>query len=101
MFGIPEWAIGIGFIIMIGSVMRMIGGRKGDWRRGLRQRPMTFGLHLPDASPTSSSGEFAAAQRETLEDVQRRLAEVEERLDFAERMLAQRREADKIAPPSP
>jgi len=34
-----------------------------------------------------------------LEDVQRRLADVEERLDFAERMLAKQRDAERIAPP--
>jgi len=34
-----------------------------------------------------------------LEDVQRRLADVEERLDFAERMLAKQRDAERITPP--
>jgi hypothetical protein len=34
-----------------------------------------------------------------LEDVQRRLADVEERLDFAERMLAKQRDAERIVPP--
>jgi len=31
--------------------------------------------------------------------VQRRLADVEERLDFAERMLAKQRDGERIAPP--
>jgi hypothetical protein len=31
--------------------------------------------------------------------VQRRLADLEERMDFAERMLAKQRDADRIAPP--
>jgi len=31
--------------------------------------------------------------------VQRRLADVEERLDFAERMLAKQRDAERIVPP--
>lgn len=34
-----------------------------------------------------------------LEGMRQRLAEVEERLDFAERLLAKQREADRIAPP--
>jgi hypothetical protein len=34
-----------------------------------------------------------------VEGLKQRLAEVEERLDFAERLLAQQRDADRIAPP--
>jgi hypothetical protein len=34
-----------------------------------------------------------------LEQSQRRVAELEERLDFAERLLAQQKEADRLAPP--
>lgn len=41
----------------------------------------------------------AAELREDLAAVQARLGEMEERLDFAERMLAQAREADRLAPP--
>jgi len=36
---------------------------------------------------------------DALEDVQRRLTDVEERLDFAERILAKQRDAERIAPP--
>jgi hypothetical protein len=35
-----------------------------------------------------------------LEDVEKRLAEVEERLDFAERLLARQREAERLPPPT-
>ncbi len=51
----------------------------------------------------------AGHERESLEDVQRRLDqlghvnprldEVEERLDFAERLLAQQRDAQRLEPP--
>ena len=41
----------------------------------------------------------AAELREDLAAVQARLGEMEERLDFAERMLAQAREADRLSPP--
>ena len=51
----------------------------------------------------------AGQERESLEDVQRRLDqlghadtrldEVEERLDFAERLLAQQRDAQRLEPP--
>ena len=39
------------------------------------------------------------ALRADLEETRQRLAEVEERLDFAERLLAKQRESDRIAPP--
>jgi len=39
------------------------------------------------------------ARLDALEDVQRRLGDVEERLDFAERMLAKQRDGERIAPP--
>ena len=35
-----------------------------------------------------------------LEDVEKRLAEVEERLDFAERLLARQREPERLPPPT-
>jgi hypothetical protein len=45
------------------------------------------------------SNSDAAELREAVEAVQARLGEMEERLDFAERMLAQYREAERLAPP--
>ncbi len=39
------------------------------------------------------------ALRADLEGMRQRLAEVEERLDFAERLLAKQRDADRIVPP--
>ncbi|HEX2680611.1 MAG TPA: hypothetical protein VHQ03_04900, partial [Candidatus Dormibacteraeota bacterium] len=40
-----------------------------------------------------------AALAQALEDLTRRLAELEERVDFAERMLAKERAAERLAPP--
>jgi len=37
--------------------------------------------------------------REQVEELQHRLGEVEERLDFAERLLAKQREAERLAQP--
>lgn len=37
--------------------------------------------------------------RGEVDDLQRQLAEVHERLDFAERLLTRQREVDRIAPP--
>lgn len=39
------------------------------------------------------------ALRADLDETRQRLVEVEERLDFAERLLAKQRESDRIAPP--
>jgi len=37
--------------------------------------------------------------RDALAQVQQRLAELEERLDFAERLLAQQRDGERLGPP--
>ncbi|HJQ67185.1 MAG TPA: hypothetical protein VJ816_12440 [Gemmatimonadales bacterium] len=39
------------------------------------------------------------ALRADLDETRQRLVEVEERLDFAERLLAKQRESDRVAPP--
>ncbi len=58
--------------------------------------------------PGSSTGETLALRGAELEDLfrdaqaaQARIAELEERLDFAERMLADRRDRDRIGPGQP
>ena len=78
MVDVPGWAIGVGVIILatsLGRVLRVLGPRRS----------------APDAE--------IAGVREALDDMQRRLGEVEERLDFAERMLAKPRDAERGAPP--
>ena len=55
---------------------------------------------LPQAEDLRAEmGEQHEAVVEELQQVRRELAEVAERLDFAERLLAQRRGAPQIAPP--
>jgi hypothetical protein len=93
MFGIPEWAIGVG--VIVASVFAGIG---------LMVRI------LPPKMRHPRSQELSQIQQERLEELERRLAEVErvqsrvaeveERLDFAERLLAARRDTDRIPPPS-
>ena len=93
---IPSWAIGvisimagIGLVqVLVGAASRVLGVPRW-WGRG-RGRTM-MGMTLP-----SDSGEHTAA----LDDLQRRVAELEERLDFAERMLAQQRGAAQLNPPN-
>jgi hypothetical protein len=51
------------------------------------------------AGGSSSAPAEVAELREDLEELRRQLAETQERLDFAERLLAQQRAADRLAPP--
>jgi hypothetical protein len=100
MFGIPTWAIGVvtilggvglmAFLISLGDGLRrsLLGGKRED------HGPHTvIGMHVGTGSGEQSP------QPEVLEDLQRRVAELEERLDFAERVLAKRAEPEKLTPP--
>lgn len=101
MFGIPEWAIGVGFIILAGSIARAVFGRmmpsEGPRGRKASLRDLTQALDLVQGR----LGVIESGQQGLAPDdgVAARLAELEERLDFVERMLAKQREADRIAPP--
>jgi hypothetical protein len=72
MFFIPSWAIGIAVIMIALQVGRAISGRASRGRRG----------ELPP-----SDGEVAEL-RQSLEAMQTRVTELEERVDFTERLLA-------------
>ncbi len=104
MFGIPEWAIGVGFIVLavfsasVGiAVLRwflpteQLRGRKAS-RRDLARALEEVQRRLGEVEQVQSRlGEVA--------DVQTRLSELEERVDFAERLLAKQREGERLAPP--
>jgi hypothetical protein len=101
MIGIPEWAVGVGFIILAGSVGRALFGRfaSADQLRRHKASRRHLSQAVEDLRSKLGGGEDVQTRLAQLEDVQRRLADVEERLDFAERMLAKQRDADRIAPP--
>ena len=101
MFGIPEWAIGVGFIMLAISIAKALAGRIGPADRLGRPRASRRDLAqaVEDLQKRVGGSEDVQARLDALEDVQRRLADVEERLDFAERMLAKQRDAERIAPP--
>ena len=50
------------------------------------------------AKSTGGAGVEVADLRDVVDDLRHQLAEVQERLDFAERMLAKTREADRLPP---
>ena len=97
MVGVPDWAVGVGFIILAGSVAKALSrrftllGQLAGPRSSRRDLAQTLD-HVQ-----RRLGELEDAQRRLGEgdDVQARLSEVEERLDFAERMLAKQREAER------
>jgi hypothetical protein len=99
MFGIPEWAIGVGFITiaLMGGIGLLYRLAPEEMRASSRKRHVARALeHLHDEM--GSSGELQQRLGE-LADVQRRVAELEERLDFAERLLAKQRDIERAIPP--
>jgi hypothetical protein len=83
---IPSWAIGTAFIVIVVAAAQVVT------RRLLGGRPSRG----PGQNPTEHD---AAALTQALEDLQHRLGELEERMDFAERVLAKERVAERLEPP--
>ncbi len=108
MFGIPEWALGVGFILVVVSIAKALGGpsRPGDRLRGRKAslRDLTHAVEelrgkLDAGGGGGGGGGDVQARLDELDEVERRLTDLEERMDFAERVLAKQRDADRIAPP--
>ena len=99
MFGIPEWAVGVGFIMLAISIAKAVAGRIGPPDRQGGPRGRRDLARAVEELQKRVGSDDVQTRLDALEDMQRRLADVEERLDFAERMLAKQREAERIAPP--
>jgi hypothetical protein len=85
MWFVPSWAVGVAIIIIAAS-----------FAKGLR------GVFRTQADPRVGRGPAEsdlAHLTAVLDDVQRRLGELEERADFAERLLAKQRDGERLAPP--
>jgi hypothetical protein len=78
-FVIPSWALGAAVILIAIQIGRAISGRHRMSRRGLL-----------------GSDTDVDELRQSLETMQHRVAELEERVDFAERLLAKQRESDRL-----
>ena len=79
---IPEWAIGVGFLIVLTSVSSFV----------LR-------IFRPSARTLPTSDRELGELRQVVDALQNRLGELEERVDFTERLLAKYREADRLGSP--
>jgi hypothetical protein len=76
-FFIPSWAIGAAVIMIAIQV-----GRAISWKA--RQRA------------SAASDTDVDELRQSLEAMQHRVSELEERVDFAERLLAKQRDSDRL-----
>jgi hypothetical protein len=85
---IPEWALGVSVIIFASMVAKIVLAKL---------RASTPALPGLRGASDAELGEL----RQALEATQQRLGEVEERLDFTERLLAGQRDADRREPPPP
>ena len=79
---IPEWAIGGAVLIFAVAVAQIVVVKL---RASVRKLP--------------AADEEIGELRDTLAAMQNRMGEMEERVDFTERLLAQYREADRLGPP--
>ena len=89
MLGIPEWAIGIAAILAVISVLKVVTTRLVP--PGYRQRSWR-GETLPPET------EDLQARLAEVDQLKQRVAELEERVDFAERLLARQREGERLQP---
>jgi len=94
MLGIPEWAIGVGLILIIISIAQIVGRvvAPDSARRGRKVRFMELTDH-------AQALDEVHARLLELDQLKQRVTELEERLDFAERMLASQRDAQRLGPP--
>ena len=93
MFGIPEWAVGVGFIMLCITLAKALSGRiapprelRGGGGRNASRRDLAEAVD--DVQRRVAQLEDARTKPGELEAFQARLSEVEERLDFAERLLS-------------
>ena len=94
---IPAWAIGVAFIIFMSAVIKAVG-RGGGSREKFNKFRGSEEHERRIADLEDSHRQLAAGSGDTAE-LERRLAELEERLDFAERMLAKKNDAERLGPP--
>ena len=88
MFGLPEWAVGVGAVLVLVTVLQVIY---------VRLMPPEYRRRRLKGEPLQASDDVQSRLAE-LEEVKQRLGELEERVDFAERLLAKQRGAERLGP---
>jgi len=93
MLGIPEWALGVAAILAVVSVLKVVTARlmPPGYRRPRSMRDMMLG-------ETPAEREEMQVRLAELDELKRRVGELEERVDFAERLLARHREGERLQP---
>jgi hypothetical protein len=79
---VPEWAVGVGVIIFSIALAQIV----------------VVKLRASVRTPPASDHEIGEL-RQAFDAMQNRVGDLEERLDFTERLLAKQREADRLEPP--
>ena len=82
------WAIGVGIIIVALSL-----------RKAAPALARAVADRIAGRTAAPSAGSLGSPAPQVLDDLQRRVAKLEERVDFAERLLAKQREAERLAQP--
>jgi hypothetical protein len=88
MFGLPEWAVGVGAVLVLVTVLQVIY---------VRLMPPEYRRRRLKGEPLHASDDVQSRLAE-LDEVKQRLGELEERVDFAERLLAKQRGAERLGP---
>jgi hypothetical protein len=106
MFGIPEWAIGVGFVVLAAFTTSLVSRLVSSFLPDSRLRRGKGSGHdlvqaLEEVQRRLGEVEQAQSKRGEVADVETRLGELEERLDFAERLLTKQRDAERLGPPRP
>lgn len=96
MLGIPGWAIGVGLILVIISLTQVVG-RLVAPESGHREKARK--VRFVDPAERAQALEDLESRVLELDQLRQRVTELEERLDFAERMLATQRDAQRLSPP--
>jgi hypothetical protein len=99
-----DWipAVGvIGLALVVGTTLVLrgpVGKAVAEWIRGWSKHEEQW-MAMKAAKDGLVLGGDAARLLAEVEELKRRLAEAEERLDFTERLLARQREGARLAPP--
>jgi hypothetical protein len=100
----PSWMTFVIIMVLIGPMWRLILGARGrdTWNRdGVRLRIRGRGREVLREVAGEHIDSALEERDQVIEDLQRRLTEMESRLDFTERLLAERTTESRERQPTP